>query len=553
MAGNANTEMVDRSVPGDPDDEGRLVRASRGRLIAILLVIVLLCEIVSFQYSVIGISVREIAPSFPQAGNNVGWIMTMIGLVGGATIALFGKMADLWGKKRMLLALGAAFVVGSLICATTTSWPLFLVGRGLQGTSLAISVVVYSLVRDIMPRSWVPVTIGFIGTGAGISTIIAPLVGGALTEHYSWRSLFWFLVVYMAVIIPLFVLIVPESRLRVRQRLDWLGAVLLGLSVAGLLIYASEGSSWGWTAGSSLTYLLGGLVILAAFWLWENRAAQPLIEPALLRNPQVLMVLVIQFLGATVLVASGYATAYMLETSGSLVKTTILSEAAAKAHVSLSVIAQAIQFRGDISYAVGFSLFQFVLHVTLWTSLMALALGPLGGMWARRAGSRFPLVAGLAAMFVGMLLLAAWHETWQEQLLIGMLVIGGTGFFYAAGPNLIIDTVPRERQGVSGGMLGVFGGFGTAFGTAALTAVLVGHPFQIVSATATGAKVVTAVPQVYTSTGFGLVYLIVGAGGAGIALVLALALRAGRTPAAGGLEAADAAPAAPAIGLTTNP
>jgi NAD(P)-dependent dehydrogenase (short-subunit alcohol dehydrogenase family) len=106
MAGNANTEVVDRSVPGDPDDEGRLVRASRGRLIAILLAIVLLCEIVSFQYSVIGISVREIAPSFPQAGNNVGWMMTLIGLVGGATIALFGKMADLWGKKRLLTGTG---------------------------------------------------------------------------------------------------------------------------------------------------------------------------------------------------------------------------------------------------------------------------------------------------------------------------------------------------------------------------------------------------------------------------------------------------------------
>jgi MFS family permease len=553
MAEQPDTAVVDRTVPGDTDDEGRLVRASRGRLIAILLAIVLLCEVVSFQYSVIGISVREIAPSFPQAGNNVGWMMTMIGLVGGATIALFGKMADLWGKKRLLLVLGILFVAGSLICATTTSWPLFLVGRGLQGTSLAITVVIYSLVRDIMPRSWVPVTIGFIGTGAGISTIIAPLIGGALIDHYSWRSLFWFLVVFMAVIIPLFALIVPESRLRVRERLDWLGAVLLGLSVAGLLIYASEGSSWGWTAGSSLAYLLGGLVILAAFWLWENRAAHPLIEPALLRDPRVSMVLVIQFLGATVLVASGYATAYMLETPGSLVKSTILSEAAAKAHLPISVIANAIQFRGDISYAAGFSLLQFVLHVTLWTWLVALVLGPLGGAWARRSGSRFPLVAGLAAMFVGMLLLAAWHSTWQEQLLIGLLVLGGTGLFYAAGPNLIIDVVPREQQGVSGGMLGVFGGFGVAFGTAALTAVLVRYPFQVVSTTATGGKGVTAIPQVYTSAGFGLVYLIVGAGGGLIALALALALRSGRTPAAGGLEAADAAPAAPAIGLTTNP
>jgi MFS family permease len=551
MADQTEIAVVDRTVPGDTNDEGRLVRASRGRLITILLAIVLFCEIVPFQYSLIGISVREIAPSFPQAGNNVGWMMTIIGLVGGATMALFGKMADIWGKKRVLLALGVLFVFGSLLCATTTVWALFLVGRGIQATSLAMSVAAYSLVRDIMPRSWVPVTIGFIGTGAGISTIAAPLIGGALTDHYSWRSLFWFLAVYAVIIIPLLVFAVPESRLRVRERLDIAGAILVGLGAAGLLIYVSEGSSWGWTAGSSLAYLLGGLAVLVLFWLWEHKASHPLMEPALLRTPQVSMVLAIQFLGATVLVAFGYVVAYMFETSGSAVKLAIITDAAAKAQLPASVVAHAIQFRGDISYARGFSLLQLVLHITLWTSLAALILGPLGGVWARRAGSRIPLIAGLAAMLAGMALLVGWHSGWQQQLLIGMLVLAGAGLFYAAGPNLIIDAVPRERQGVSGGMLGVVGGFGIAFGTAALTAILVRHPFQVVSASPAGGKIVTDIPQVYTSAGFGQVYLIVGVGGTLIALVLAVILKSGRTPATGGLQVADTAregqPAAPVL------
>ena len=536
MTESIETAVVDRSVPGDRNDEGRLVDASRGRLIAVLLAIVLLCEIVPFQYSVVGISVREIAPSFPTSGDNVTWMMTIFGLVGGATMALFGKMADIWGKKRVLMGLSVLFLIGSVICAVTSSWTLFLVGRGLQATSLAVSVACFGLVRDIMPRSWVPVTVGFIGTGAGISTIAAPLIGGVLTDNYSWRSIFWFLVVYMVLVIPLFIAVVPETRLRVKEQLDVVGAILIGLGVAGLLIYVTEGSVWGWTAGSSLAYLTGGVIILVAFWIWEHKASNPLVEPALLRTPEVSMVLAIQFLGAIVLVGFGYAVAYMFQTSGAEVRQAILENAAAQAKLPVSTISKAIQFKGDIGYARGFSLLEFVLHITLWTSIAALFFGPLGGVWVRRVGPRIPLIAGLVAMLCASALLVPWHSTWQEQVAIGIIFLAGGGLFYTALPNIIIETVPRERQGISAGMLGVAGGFGIAFGTALLTAILVRHPFQIVSLDGKGNKTVTDIPQVYTDTGFGHIYLFVCLGGSILALLLAVALKAGRTPATGGLN-----------------
>ena len=113
---------------------------------------------------------------------------------------------------------------------------------------------------------------GVIATGFGASAVLAPLIGGVLTDHYSWRSIFWFLLIYIVVTTPLLAVVVPESPYRVKQKLDWFGSLLIGFGLAGVLVYISEGSSWGW-GGSNLIYLIGGVALLAIFVFWENRVA----------------------------------------------------------------------------------------------------------------------------------------------------------------------------------------------------------------------------------------------------------------------------------------
>jgi hypothetical protein len=97
-----------------------------------------------------------------------------------------------------------------------------------------------------------------------------------------------------------------------------------------------------------------------------------------------------------------------------------------------------------------------------------------------------------------------------------------------------MDAVPADRQGVSGGMLAVFGSIGTAVGVAIFTAIVSAHPFQLVVTPPGVHPTVQNVPQVYTNTGYTLVYVACGVVPAALALLLALALRTGRTPARGG-------------------
>jgi MFS family permease len=539
--------MAEETVPGyavapppqvrNPDEDGRLDSASRGRLIGILVMLALYSEVVPFQYAMSAVLTPLVGKSFPAAGDNVTWMITIIGVVGGGTMALVAKMADIWGKKRMLLSCSAVFFAGSVLCATTTSWPLFLTGRGLQAMALGMSALCYSLVRDIMPRSWIPISIGFIGTGLGVSAVAGPMIAGALTDHYSWRSIFWFLAIYKVVVIPAFVAIVPDSPLRIRQRLDVVGGILIGVGVAGILVYVSQGQSWGWSTPSCYAYLIGGLAILAAFVAWENRTTDPMMDLALLRQPRVAMILAISFFVTAVLVVQGFLAAYMFLTGKDVVEQAVIAGASQKTHVPVSIVQQFVHFRGDLSYAKGFTVWQLSVHILIFMSISAMIVGPLGGMWARRSGPRRPLLAGVLALLASTALLSAWHNTWPEQAAMAVLFGIGYGFFFGSMPNMIIDNVPREQQAVSAGMMAVLGAIGTAFASAVLTAVLVRHPFQLVATPPGGKPIVSNIPQVYTNSGYGQAYLVVGVGSCVIALVLVLLLKAGRTASRGGAAA----------------
>jgi MFS family permease len=390
-----------------------------------------------------------------------------------------------------------------------------------------------------MPRKWIPICIGMVATGLGVSAVLAPVIGGLLTDHYSIRSIFWFLFIYAAVTIPLLMALVPESPFRVRQRIDVLGALLLGTGVGGVLIYLSEGEGWGWTRLSCLGYLIGGLVLLVAFVTWEKNTSAPMMDLSLLRRPQVAIVLAASMFATACATLPQYTLAYMFETpKAAALKAQVIAGAAAKEHVPASLVAQFVTFRGDISYAAGFSVFSLAWHVIIFASGSGMIFGPIGGLIAARWGARLPLIGAGVAFLASFLLWTQFHEVWQQSAAIGVLWGVGFGFFYSAGPNLIIDAVPAHFTGISAAMLAVFGAIGSSLATSLATPILASHPFQLVATPPGGKPVIQNIPQVYTAGGFVEVYLIIG-GIAGLAvLILGLVLRAGREPARGGLAAA---------------
>jgi MFS family permease len=521
------------ATPSPVSEDGRLSEENRGRFIAVLIAVVLLSEIIPFTYSLAIVITPLVGRSFPAAGNQISWMLTIIGVVGGALIALLTKMGDLWGKKRIMLLSGAVFWVGTLICALTSSWPLFLLGRGLEATAIGMAALCWSLVRDIMPRRLIPVTIGFLGTGIGVSGIAAPVIGGVLTDHFSWRSVFWFMVVYMAVAIPLFAFVVPESGVRVRQRLDVIGTILVGAGLAGILLYLSEGGSWGWGNGGCLAYLIGGLAVLAVWVVWERRISFPVIDLKLLASPKLAVLLGIAFFNTALFTGLTYASALMFLVGKQQVEGAVYAAAQAQSHLPVSVLQQFISFRGNIDYAPGFTLLQFAWHVLVWGAVAGMISGPVGGYWSRRSGARIPAIVGMSVLLLASVGLIFWHGSWLQYCIFFVLASIGSGLSYGTLPNMLIDAVPVEQQGISAGFYSGVGSIGGGFLTAIATSVLARFPFQIVATEPGKGTSVTSVSDVYASAGYGWLFLVCAVAGV-FALILTIVIKAGREPAKGG-------------------
>jgi nitrate/nitrite transporter NarK len=357
---------------------------------------------------------------------------------------------------------------------------------------------------------------------------------------------FVFLIIYVVVTTPIVMLFVPESPYRVKQRFDIIGAVLFGASIGLILLYVSQGSTWGWANFGSLSYGIGGAVLFALFIEWELHTPEPMIELHLLRAPKVLFLMIIAFLVTMWISTVSIAVAYMMETpKPPALESAILSAAAAQAHVAEALVAHFVTFKGDIGYANGFSIMQMALHITIWTALFGMLSGVLGGWLARKIGARIPLIIAGASMLIASGLWVFWHKTWQEQLFIGLFYGVAFGFYYASTPNLLMDAVPANRQGISAGMLAVFGSIGTSVGTAIFTAIASAHPFQITASVPKPS--VTNVPDVYTNTAYSLTYLILGVIPGVIVVILAVVLRTGRTPARGGAAEETQSPVAEAV------
>ncbi|MBL1078456.1 MFS transporter [Nocardia sp. 2] len=565
---------VETAVPEGPvDDTGRLDGASKLRIFSVLAVIVLFTEVAPMQYVMVSAALRQIAPSFPTvAGANLNWAIIVFGVVGAATSPLIGKLSDIWGKKKMFLTCGVLFLIGCAICAVTSSWMLFLVGRGLQATAIATAVISYGLIRDLMPRRLVPVGLGIASTGLGVSAMAGPLIGGFIVEHYSWRAIFWFLFIFTVAMIPLVVLVVPESKLRTPQRLDLVGAALLGTGLVLTLIYLDNGQHWGWTEPSTLAYLIGGLALLALFPIVEKRVKQPIMDMKLLFTPRVSVVLFIALLASFMIGYQSYAVGYMTQSppaaevveqvkaatweqvkTGALQQAQAQAEAQAKAQLppGVELPPGAVQVPEEMvlsqlppdmvkveldpgyTYGSGFSLLKFATHIALAQALIGMVFGFLGGLWIRRSGARNPLVFTLL-IFVGTAVAyAVTGHGWV--MLAGISAVFGIAFglYYAATPNLIVEAVPAEQQGVSAGMLGVMQAMGVAIGLAVATAFLNANPVKAV-VSVTGAPPVTQeIKLIYADKGYEISFWFV-VGSSVIALIGAILMKHGRTPATGG-------------------
>lgn len=371
------------------------------------------------------------------------WTLTGYLVSAAVFTPIFGRLGDMFGKRRLLVVALTMFALGSVVSALGDSLEVVVAGRVLQGVGGGVFPLCYGIIRDEFPAERVARSIGLISAIVGIGGGAGLVFGGLLVDNASYHWIFWAGGATAAVAAVLAQLLVPESPVRTPGRVDVRGAVVLAAGLVAPLVGVSQAGAWGWVDARTLGLIAGGVVILAAWVALERRTPYPLADVELLTRRPVLMTNL-----ATVLVGFGM-------------------------FGSFTLLPQLTEAPESTGYGFGLSATELGL-LMLPGALVMLFAGPMSGALGTRRGPRVPLGVGALIAAVGLSLLAVDHGSQGAIIAFNTLLSVGIGMAFAAMPNLIVSAVPPERTGEATGFNAVVRSVGASLGAQVTASMLAG-------------------------------------------------------------------------------
>ncbi|WP_433285212.1 MDR family MFS transporter [Pseudonocardia sp. CA-142604] len=226
-----------------------------------------------------------IATAVPSIVNDLGgfeqfpWLFSIYLLTQAVTVPLYGKFADVLGRKPVMLFGITVFLLGSVLCGAAWSMPVLIISRAIQGIGagavLPISMTMVGDQYTVEERAKVQ---GYLASVWAVASVIGPTLGGIFAEYLTWRWIFFVNVPVGAVAMVMLVLKFTESVQRRKHRIDYLGATLLTLGCSLLILGLLEGGvAWRWGSVASVLIFVASAAMLIGFVFVERRAAEPVV------------------------------------------------------------------------------------------------------------------------------------------------------------------------------------------------------------------------------------------------------------------------------------
>lgn len=392
------------------------------RLALTLLALLWPAQLYFFSGIAVGLSTAAVAQQMHTT--QVIWLTLIMSLVGALVTPFITKAGDVFGRKRVMLAIIAVSLIGDIVTAAAPNYQIMLLGRGIASLYVPITALAIAAVRDVFPPRHIGLAGGSIGATMGLVILIGGLVAAQMLDAFGFRAVFWVVVAGAAVALVLVQLFVPEiPGTGERSHFDWAGGLTLGAAAAVLIYSLGLGATFGWTSVGFLGLVALGVLLLVAFVLVERRAVHPLLDLRVLARRDVASVLAATSIGQGISLTGGTMLVYL-------------------------ATYPAIP---GVSDALGWSVTKMVV-VTLPCGIAFQLAGMMAGRMASRRDPRLPWIGGLVLMFAGFITLAWYHHTELQILLfVGLQYIGG-GMVMACTPLLLMSVVDPEVQGAASGM-----------------------------------------------------------------------------------------------------
>lgn len=235
----------------------------------------------TIDQTIVALSAPTIQQELGLPHSGMQWAVNIYLLSMAAVFLLGGRLADVWGHKKMVLIGTGGFAFFSLLCGLTPAGDLaegwLVTSRALQGACGALMFpAAIGMVVQTYPKQRRAEAMAAFFAITGAMTAVGPIAGGFLTE-WTWRSIFW-INIPIALAAMIIVIVSASPTPAKRERIDWTGAVLVAVGMMATVFGLQQASTWGWSSVGVWGSILVGAAVLVGFGLFERRVAQPLVK-----------------------------------------------------------------------------------------------------------------------------------------------------------------------------------------------------------------------------------------------------------------------------------
>ena len=417
--------------------------ASQSRRWWALGAITLAVLVITLDVTVLTVALPTLAGALNASASDLQWFVTAYTLALVAGMLPAGLLGDRYGRKVVMIGALVLFAVGSIGCAVAPSPGSFIVARVVLGLAgAALIVIALSIVTVLFDEAERPRAIGIWGAANFIGLPLGPILGGWMLTHIWWGWIFLMNVPVAAIALIAVIALVPESRSARRPSIDGVGVLLSSTGLVGFMYGLVQAGDYGWGSSNAVVPSVIGLVVLAAFVLWERRLAaqpdgQPLVDLSLFRSRAFTWGIVLTALGVFGLFGVLFA------------------------------LPQYFQAIMDLDpQGSGFRLLPVI------AGLIAGAV--LADRVAQRLGVKLTVAAGFAVMGVGLAIGTGMTATSGDGFIALWTVIAGAGagLVFATAASSALVELSAERSGVGSALLQVIVKLGPAFGATILGSIV---------------------------------------------------------------------------------